>query len=101
MTAQRGTVRNWNVDDGWGVVDVDAVDGGVWVHFSAIEGRPSGYLVVGEPVTVEWQDIPHPPCVAEATRAVVDGPHTPLVAEPGDGVLNSVLTIRWDADRSE
>ncbi|MEU4164920.1 cold shock domain-containing protein [Actinoplanes sp. NPDC026670] len=31
-----GVVREFHVDEGWGVIDGPAVPGGCWVHFSAI-----------------------------------------------------------------
>jgi CspA family cold shock protein len=32
-----GVVREWNAEEGWGVVDSDETPGGCWVHFSHIE----------------------------------------------------------------
>ncbi|BCY08972.1 hypothetical protein L3i22_040600 [Actinoplanes sp. L3-i22] len=34
--AGSGVVREFHVDEGWGVVDGPAIPGGCWVHFSAI-----------------------------------------------------------------
>jgi CspA family cold shock protein len=31
-----GSVRTFNADEGWGVIDGPDVPGGCWVHFSAI-----------------------------------------------------------------
>jgi cold shock CspA family protein len=93
-----GTVRSWNPGEGWGVVDVDQVDGGVWVHFSAIEGRPSGHLDVGESVLVDWEAVSHPPCAAQATRVIVDGSGSSTHEEPRPGAMHSTLTFEWDAD---
>ena len=31
-----GTVRTYDADEGWGVIDGPDVPGGCWVHFSAI-----------------------------------------------------------------
>ena len=51
----RGTVRQWNDDDGWGVIDTDAAPGGIWTHFGVI--RTNGYATLneGEQVEVEWE----------------------------------------------
>ncbi|GGL88858.1 hypothetical protein GCM10009706_29430 [Curtobacterium citreum] len=96
-----GVVRSWDGDEGWGVVDVDEVDGGVWVHFSAIEGRTFGYLAVGEPVGVEWEMTPHPPYQAQATRVLVDESEGLPAGAAASGVLNSQLTIEWDTKNDD
>ena len=30
-------VRDWNDEDGWGVLDSDATPGGCWTHYSALD----------------------------------------------------------------
>jgi CspA family cold shock protein len=94
-----GIVRDWNADEGWGVVDVDDIRGGIWVHFSAIDGRSFGYLTPGESVTVEWEEISHPPFPVQATRVIPEGKAGSATAGSNTGVLNSHLTIEWDEDR--
>lgn len=34
--AERGVVREFHVDEGWGIIDGRSVPGGCWVHFSTI-----------------------------------------------------------------
>jgi len=34
--SETGTVREYDADEGWGVIDAPSVPGGCWVHFSAI-----------------------------------------------------------------
>jgi cold shock CspA family protein len=41
---ERGTVREWHAEDGWGVIDSGAAPGGCWVHFSAL--AVDGYKVL-------------------------------------------------------
>lgn len=54
----RATVRVWDEDEGWGVLDATEAPGGCWCHFSAI-GLPSRrYLQSGstdgeDPVEIE------------------------------------------------
>ena len=36
--ASIGSVRRFDADEGWGVIDGPDVPGGCWVHFSAIAG---------------------------------------------------------------
>ncbi|MBP2412464.1 cold shock CspA family protein [Arthrobacter stackebrandtii] len=31
-----GTVRLWNDEEGWGVIDSDATPGGSWAHYSDV-----------------------------------------------------------------
>jgi cold shock CspA family protein len=106
-TTTTGTVRSWRADEGWGVVDLDPVVGGdpclpavrdVWVHFSAVVGRGLRYLVPGERVTVDWEDVPHPPHGGQASAVTVaDGASAADAADAtGSGVVDSTLTIRWD-----
>ncbi|MCP2167507.1 cold shock domain-containing protein [Goodfellowiella coeruleoviolacea] len=64
MTGQRdpvhrGRVREWHVDEGWGVVESPAVDSPIWTHYSGIDPAspglgPGGFrlLRAGEEVEV-------------------------------------------------
>ena len=60
------TVREWQRELGWGVLDCTETPGGCWVHFSDIESRAVGLvdggevhvyrsLSVGEVVDLEWE----------------------------------------------
>ncbi|WP_045821572.1 cold-shock protein [Williamsia herbipolensis] len=51
-----GTVRSWNADEGWGVLDAPEAPGGAWVHFSEIRGM-TGFRVleVGARVEFAWE----------------------------------------------
>lgn len=62
-------VREWNEDEGWGVVDSPETPGGCWAHFSAIETpriersdshEPYEYAVLRPNETVElvWEQFP-------------------------------------------
>ena len=46
-----GSVRRFDADEGWGVIDGPDVPGGCWVHFSAIAGDGYRQLVVGQRVS--------------------------------------------------
>ncbi|QHD87944.1 cold shock domain-containing protein [Gordonia sp. JH63] len=48
-----GTVRSWNDEEGWGVLDSDATPGGAWAFYSEIVGTGFRDLVPGQ--TVEFQ----------------------------------------------
>ncbi|TDC35128.1 cold shock domain-containing protein [Micromonospora sp. 15K316] len=46
-----GSVRTFDADEGWGVIDAPDVPGGCWVHFSAIAGDGYRQLVRGQRVS--------------------------------------------------
>jgi cold shock protein len=48
--AHRGVVREFHVDEGWGVIDGPAVPGGCWVYFSAIAMDGFPQFAAGQPV---------------------------------------------------
>jgi cold shock protein len=50
-----GAVTRWNAEEGWGAVSSAAVDGEVFVHFSAIAGEGYRELEVGEPVRFRYE----------------------------------------------
>ncbi len=49
--ASIGSVRRFDADEGWGVVDGPDVPGGCWVHFSAIVGDGYRQLSAGQRVS--------------------------------------------------
>jgi CspA family cold shock protein len=53
----RGTVRAWNEEEGWGVIDSTDTPGGCWVHFSHIVASGYRSLQVGEDVLLEWEEV--------------------------------------------
>lgn len=53
-----GVVRSWDAEEGWGVIDVPALDGPVWAHFSALDGEGFLALAVGDAVELEVIAVP-------------------------------------------
>ena len=49
-----GVVRNWDGEEGWGVIDATETPGGCFVHFSAIVGVGYRTLRAGERVTLTF-----------------------------------------------
>jgi CspA family cold shock protein len=45
-----GVVREFNIEEGWGVIDGPDVPGGCWVHFSAIAMDGFKALTAGDAV---------------------------------------------------
>lgn len=54
---ERGIVREWYDDEGWGVLDSPATPGGCWAHYSSV--RMTGYkaLVPGAQVHFEFEAV--------------------------------------------
>ena len=49
--SERGVVRLWSDEEGWGVIDSPATPGGCWAHFSSVRVAGLGALSAGqEPV---------------------------------------------------
>ena len=50
------TVREWDDEEGWGVLDSPETPGGCFAHFVEIEG-PEGFrhLAAGQRVELEWE----------------------------------------------
>lgn len=51
-----GTVRTWNGEEGWGVVDSADTPGGCWTHFSAVAVAGLRELSPGQRVEMEWEN---------------------------------------------
>ncbi|GID97811.1 MTH938/NDUFAF3 family protein [Amorphoplanes digitatis] len=51
MTTSAGSVRVFDADEGWGVIDGPDVPGGCWVHFSAIAAEGYRELTRGQDVS--------------------------------------------------
>jgi cold shock protein len=93
-----GTVRTYDADHGWGVIDGPDVPGGCWVHFSAIAMDGFRRLTPGQRVSF----------VAEAARQdgfafravkVWTGDTEPIVDVPPDTrstAYSSTLTLTFD-----
>lgn len=54
----RAVVRQWHDEDGWGVADAPEAPGGIFVHFSFIEGDGYRSLTEGETVELELRPLP-------------------------------------------
>jgi CspA family cold shock protein len=51
----QATVREWDDEEGWGVLDSSQTPGGCWAHFSAVEMTGFQSLVAGQKVDLEWE----------------------------------------------
>lgn len=50
-----GVVREWQAEEGWGVVDSSDTPGGCWTHFSAVLVPGFQALSAGQEVTFEYE----------------------------------------------
>jgi CspA family cold shock protein len=57
VTSQ-GTVREWNSDEGFGVVDSSDTPGGCWAHFSDLVMDGYRSLTAGDHVTFTYEAVP-------------------------------------------
>ena len=93
------TVRLWDDEERWGVVDAPEVPGGCWTHFAAIEMPGYRTLGVGEVVRVKrWSKTATPTALSGVGRpadrpAVVTGE---LVADGATAAHQSTLMITFD-----
>lgn len=53
--ATEARVREWNEDEGWGVLDSEETPGGCWTHFSHIEAVGYLNLNAGQRVRLVWE----------------------------------------------
>ncbi|WP_030942224.1 cold shock domain-containing protein [Streptomyces sp. NRRL S-646] len=65
------TVREWDDEEGWGVLDSPETPGGCWAHLSAVEGEGFRSLAAGEKVTLEWEAAEQDGFQYRAVRVVV------------------------------
>lgn len=49
------TVREWDDESGWGVLDCAETPGGCFAHYSDIEMAGFRTLSAGQPVVLEWE----------------------------------------------
>jgi CspA family cold shock protein len=96
---QTGTVRQWDGDEGWGVLDSAATPGGCWVHFSAIVATGYRTLRAGDEVEFAFAAAEQDGFAFTAEQVwmpgVESGPRA-APSRPSDGAYRSTLTIRYD-----
>jgi cold shock protein len=53
-TVERGRVESWDEDTGWGVLSANLPNGGVFAHFSVVEGEGYRALKPGDAVSFDY-----------------------------------------------
>ncbi len=93
-----GTVRLWNDEEGWGVIDSDATPGGCWAHYSDVAIAGYRTLQPGQAVSFEWEAATQDGFRFRATRAWPAGTKPTAAAPPthGGDAYSSALEITFD-----
>lgn len=95
--AQKGKVKWFNADKGYGFITPDAGGTDVFAHFSAIQGRGYRSLNEGQEVEFEVKDGPKGPQAAEIRPLGVSG----SAMRPGAGCqLWACIRRRWTMPRT-
>lgn len=94
-----GTVRFWQDEGGWGVIDSDQTPGGCWAHFAALAVPGYRSLEAGQTVVFEWETADQDGYSFRATRAWPAGsqPHMDEPTPNAGHAYSSKLTIRFDS----
>jgi CspA family cold shock protein len=67
---QTARVREWQDEEGWGVLDSEQTSGGWWAHYSHIEGSGYRTLKAGQVVQLEWESARQDGNLFRATRVI-------------------------------
>jgi CspA family cold shock protein len=51
----QGSIRSWDDEQGWGVLDSADTPGGCWAHFSVVRGAGLGAMQPGAPVLFDFE----------------------------------------------
>ncbi|GLY04065.1 MULTISPECIES: cold-shock protein [Actinoplanes] len=95
--AVRGTVRLWDADEGWGVVDSPETPGGCWAGFSAVAVAGYAALDAGDQVMLEWEAARQDGWAFRATRLWRHGTEpVERTRSAGGGAYRSTLTLTFD-----
>ena len=95
---ERGVVREWHADEGWGVVDALGAPGGCWVHYSVVLMDGYRALEPGRVVDVVVEAVEQDGFAVRAVevRPVGEPPPAPGPPRHGSPAYRSALTIRYD-----
>ena len=96
--SERGIVREWNAEEGWGVIDCPSAPGGCWTHFSHLDMEGYRVLDAGQEVDLTFDDRGQDGFLFRAISVVVPGV-APAVTSRFEGpsdAYRSRLTLHFD-----
>ena len=97
----QATVRTWDDEQGWGVLDSDATPGGCWAHFAVLDFDGYRTLSPGQQVRLTAESPGQDGYPWRAVRVAVDGkPSAALTEMDSGGAYASDLTLTLDDDAS-
>ena len=93
-----GSVRAFDADEGWGVIDGPDVPGGCWVHFSALAMDGYRMLVAGQQVSFRAEAVSQDGFAYRAVKVWMGGaePVDRDRTESGSAGYHSRLTLTFD-----
>ena len=96
--ASIGSVRVFDADEGWGVIDGPDVPGGCWVHFSAIAGDGYRQLSAGQRVSFHAEEARQDGFAFRAVKVWTGEvePPAPVGEQRSSGAYHSTLIITAD-----
>lgn len=98
-----GSVRTFNADEGWGVLDGPDVPGGCWVHFSAIAMDKYRTLTPGQHVSFRAEAVSQDGFAYRAVKVWTDDiepPDRPRT-QGGSAAYHSSLTLTFDPPQQD
>lgn len=94
-----GRVQRWHPEDGWGVLESDALDGLVFAHYSFIRDQ-TGWrgLEAGQHVTFSWKQPGQDGCEYSAVDVYTTESRTPVdrSTDTRPDAYGSSLAITFD-----
>jgi len=95
---ERGIVREWNAEEGWGVIDCPSAPGGCWTHFSHLDMEGYRVLDAGQEVDLTFDDRGQDGFLFRAISVVVPGvaPAVTSWFEGPSDAYRSRLTLHFD-----
>jgi CspA family cold shock protein len=93
-----GSVRSYDADEGWGVIDGPDVPGGCWVHFSAVAADGYRELRPGQRVSFRAEAVDQDGFGYRAVKVWTGEVEPPdrIAGPDGSGAYGSTLTLTFD-----
>ena len=92
-----GVVREWNADQGWGVLNSDETPGGCWVHCSALSMAGDHRALPGQRVIFTYRPATQDGFDFQALDVTIEGvPRAETDIQPPGPGYHDRLTIELD-----